>query len=186
MLSRAFRDDDGSGEEVAVAEINLDLSDDADGACDGLHLMALQEAKRADDACCTVVVHTRAYQERSAESAAAEGAPPLCGLEGELAPRAIRALAARLGDVSEGELRTLLLHERAIDWTVAQVAAPMEALVPDPPKDPPWRHLQSAGAGALIVAGDFMTQSSFLGCVASADAAAEAVWAALFGESGAR
>jgi len=66
--------------------------------------------------------------------------------------------------------------------------APMEAVVADPPSPSSllsssssseseggrWQCLASRD-GSLIIAGDFMTQSSFLGCVGSADAAARAV-----------
>ena len=50
---------------------------------------------------------------------------------------------------------------------------PMEAIVSDPPS-PAWQCIVGKER-RLIIAGDFMTQSSFVGCVASADAAASAV-----------
>ena len=55
---------------------------------------------------------------------------------------------------------------------------PMEAVVADPPSSPAWQCIvgeKGSSQEGIIVAGDFMTQSSFVGCVASADAAARAV-----------
>ena len=50
---------------------------------------------------------------------------------------------------------------------------PMEAVVGDPPS-PAWQCIVGNDR-RLIIAGDFMTQSSFLGSFASADAAARIV-----------
>ena len=50
----------------------------------------------------------------------------------------------------------------------------MEAVVVDPPT-PVWQCIvggDESGNPKLIIAGDFMTQSIYKGCVASADAAA--------------
>ena len=134
-----------------------------------------------------------------------------------------KALGRRLG-LSAAEVCELQVGEKTIDWTVAQMVKPMEAIVCNPPgvanDDPPWRILaedryshsyygndgedgeggksgkrgecsecsECRGAGGaeeedpreellprIVVAGDFMTQSSFLGCVASAESAARAI-----------
>ena len=131
-----------------------------------------------------------------------------------------KALGRRLG-LSAAEVCELQVGEKTIDWTVAQMVRPMEAIVNDPPgvanDDPPWRILaedryshsycgndgedgeggkdgkrgecserrEAGGAEEedpreellprIVVAGDFMTQSSFLGCVASAESAARAI-----------
>ena len=78
------------------------------------------------------------------------------------------------GTFSPDEVSSHRIHSKSILWGVSQLITPMEAVVADPPLEPPWQCIVSKD-GRLIVAGDFMTQSSFLGCVASADAAARAV-----------
>jgi hypothetical protein len=87
--------------------------------------------------------------------------------------------SAHLGAaVTASELEALTAHTRAVNWTVSQMVRPKEAVC-DPV--PPGNCLVDAGAqqqGAparLVLAGDFMAQSSFLGCFASAHAAVEAV-----------
>ena len=54
---------------------------------------------------------------------------------------------------------------------------PMEAVISDPPS-PAWQCIVGRDR-RLLIAGDFMTQSSFLGSVASADAAAQVVMESL-------
>jgi len=66
------------------------------------------------------------------------------------------------------------LDKKSIAWYVSQMIRPMEAVVADPPSDSSWQCLSTL-SGSLVICGDFMTQSSFLGCVASADAAAKTV-----------
>ncbi|EJK49126.1 hypothetical protein THAOC_32028 [Thalassiosira oceanica] len=100
------------------------------------------------------------------------------GRAGELHPLG-DALDRTLSKLSKGtfspdEVSTHRIHSKSILWDVSQLITPMEAVVADPPSEPPWQCIVSRD-GRLIVAGDFMTQSSFLGCVASADAAARAV-----------
>ena len=83
----------------------------------------------------------------------------------------------------------LYLCNMTVDWTIAQLVMPMEAVVADPPS-PPWCCMESASAATqsassgcegtrqgakIVIAGDFMTHSSYVGCYASADAAADAV-----------
>jgi hypothetical protein len=92
-------------------------------------------------------------------------------------------------DIESMVLHTL--HTKTVDWTIAQMIKPMEAVVADPPS-PPWRCISSGGRASsgsgsgsgsgsasggakLVVAGDFMTHSSYVGCYASADAAADVV-----------
>ena len=70
------------------------------------------------------------------------------------------------------------LKKKSIAWKVSQMIRPMEAVLGDPPPNGSWQCLvvpssSKQGGGRFIIAGDFMTQSSFVGCVASADAAAK-------------
>merc|ERR1712216_1110893 len=60
-----------------------------------------------------------------------------------------------------GDLKSMTVHTKTVDWTIAQLVMPMEAVVADPPSP--------------VIAGDFMTHSSYVGCYSSADAAADAV-----------
>lgn len=66
------------------------------------------------------------------------------------------------------------LYKKSISWEISQMIRPMEAVVNDPPMNGAWQCLVAPSAN-LIVAGDFMTQSSFVGCVATADAAAKTI-----------
>lgn len=132
---------------------------------------------------CAVVVHSEAYgsvtgrgDSRLRRGAAGPGEGGGC----RILPSQVHRALARLLGMQQEDVAALALHSRSIDWRVAQMVTPMEALVANPPTDPPWVHLESAGPGAaLIITGDFMTQSSFLGCVAAARAASEAVCVSL-------
>ena len=95
------------------------------------------------------------------------------------------AVAKLLGMDEETVAALAVGQPKTVRWGVAQMIRPMEAIVRDPPPPPDsWRCLQSrppsdeGGFSTLVVAGDFMTQSSFLGCVASANAAASEVYRA--------
>jgi hypothetical protein len=180
-----FDNGGGYGDETdPVAEINLDgqiaggvscEGYDGPGAGLGLHLVAWQGAKRQRSGGC-VVAHSRAKQSVVASSslATATAADGGVALPIELV---YAALAKRIGGgLSAADVEGMVLHTKSVEWTVAQMSRPMEAVVNNPPT-PPWCCMEGAGsAGAgLIVAGDFMTQSSFLGCYASADAAVRAV-----------
>ena len=105
------------------------------------------------------------------------------------------ALARRLTGLSAEDVARAAVGSKSIRWSTAQLIRPMESVVPDPPMapDPIWQVLSSRdgdcteGAARkeartertdrplLLVAGDMMCQSSFLGCVASANAAAHVV-----------
>ena len=99
------------------------------------------------------------------------------------------ALAMRFHGLEAGDLKSMTEHTKTVDWTIAQLVMPMEAVVADPPS-PPWCCIESAsaatatastgckgtsGGAKVVIAGDFMTHSSYVGCYASADAAADAV-----------
>lgn len=78
------------------------------------------------------------------------------------------------------------LHVKRIHWSISQMIMPMEAVIADPHSrvGSPVQCLEGSGywKGRLVLAGDYMTQSSFLGCLASASAAAQSVLSAAFGE----
>ena len=140
----------------------------------GLHFFAFQDAKRsqgdfASGTPCAIVTHAAAQHSHS--SSPSSQALPTCG------PGSVYYELARLLDMTEDELRAhaVGLEPKTIHWDVAQMIRPMEAVVADPPAFPnSWRCIEGSST-AVIVAGDFMTQSSFLGCVSSANAAAAAV-----------
>mmetsp|Transcript_58608 Transcript_58608/g.117719 ORF Transcript_58608/g.117719 Transcript_58608/m.117719 type:complete len:461 (+) Transcript_58608:173-1555(+) len=138
-----------------------------------IHLLVWQDAKRGlqhdkDGAPASIVAH----------AVAGHAALP---------PGAVYSRLAQLLGMTADEVKGFALPAamKAIRWETAQMIRPMEALVADPPT-PPWRCLENTsarsthsggggeGVAKLVVAGDFMTHSSFLGCVSSAEAAAEA------------
>mmetsp|Transcript_85989 Transcript_85989/g.224169 ORF Transcript_85989/g.224169 Transcript_85989/m.224169 type:complete len:304 (+) Transcript_85989:3-914(+) len=146
-----------------AAELTLDLDDQH---C-GVHLMAWQDAKRT------------ALDGRSV-SGVPHGSPvtvvthSICGADSETAAdQAIEALALRLG-IACAVLKSMVLHQKVIDWRVSQMTRPLEGLVCDFSLSEPC-----FAQGSLIVAGDFWTQSSFLGCFCSALAASRAAIAQL-------
>jgi len=97
---------------------------------------------------------------------------------GEALPaEAIHRSLGRLLGMEEADVKALSIGgEKVVNWKVAQMVLPMEAIVNEPPQDPPWTILSEAGPRPrVVIAGDFMTQSSFLGCVASASSAALAI-----------
>uniref|UniRef100_A0A7S2MSK2 Amine oxidase domain-containing protein n=1 Tax=Helicotheca tamesis TaxID=374047 RepID=A0A7S2MSK2_9STRA len=97
------------------------------------------------------------------------------GQAGLLEPLAesLDSTLSKLTALSKEKIQSYRIHEKSIRWEVSQMITPMEAVVADPPTN--WQCLRGGKNGEIIVAGDFMTQSSYLGCVATADAAARAV-----------
>ena len=92
-------------------------------------------------------------------------------------PRAVHDALERAGiGLTADALAERTLATRTIDWRVAQMIRPAESLVGAPSFAPPV--LAATGGDDkrpwLLLAGDFLSQSSFLGCVASAHAAADA------------
>ena len=77
-------------------------------------------------------------------------------------------------------LRDRVVETKSIAWNTAQMVTPLEALAArSPVADEPC--VVGAG-GRVVLAGDYCTQSSFLGTYASARAAARAVVRGLRGE----
>jgi len=194
IRQRQQLDEGDSITTTGCGEINIEAEDnDTNNAIDNcshqmkLHLVALQDLKKANEQSpdnkplleqgklpCTIVVHSQEYRNHDAATLAQEQpdtsnkslAQQLCSL----------LAAVPNSTLSKDELLSNLLYEKTIDWTVGQSTTPMEAVVCDPPRDPPLYHLEAVQKEPLlIVAGDFMTQSSFLGCVSTADSAARAV-----------
>merc|ERR1712154_610764 len=65
--------------------------------------------------------------------------------------------------ISTPALRALLLKSKVIDWTVCQVVQPLEGVMCEVKLDG-----SCLPVGRVVVAGDFLSQSSFLGCYCSA------------------
>ena len=98
-------------------------------------------------------------------------------LRAAVEPRAVHDALERAGIGLTAEvLAERTLATRTIDWRIAQMIRPAESLVGAPMFAPPV--LLAVGDKDkrpwLLLAGDFLAQSSFLGCVASAHAAADA------------
>jgi hypothetical protein len=169
-----FREQDSSCSAAtsgAPAEINLDgVWDERPGSGIGVHFMALQGAKRGGgEATATIVAHCEA------RSPTQSGAPAAPSQRRQDSVEAVyEALALELG-LTVTDVRTSVRHVKTVDWTVAQTFKPAEALFSTTPS-PPRSCLESGGPGPkLVVAGDFMTHASYIGCYASADAAVNAV-----------
>uniref|UniRef100_A0A7S1B638 Uncharacterized protein n=2 Tax=Corethron hystrix TaxID=216773 RepID=A0A7S1B638_9STRA len=98
--------------------------------------------------------------------------PPDCSLEplGD----ALDSTLSSLTGMAANDIAACRVFSKTIPWKVAQMVTPMEAVVGNPPTAPLWQCLVG-GNGKIVLAGDFMTHSSYLGCIASADAAARAV-----------
>mmetsp|Transcript_18528 Transcript_18528/g.30217 ORF Transcript_18528/g.30217 Transcript_18528/m.30217 type:complete len:307 (+) Transcript_18528:290-1210(+) len=146
----------------------------------GLHLISLQDLKQAvpptDESIeglpCAVVVHGLVNSH-------------------DIPPGAVDELLARLTKADKQAIAASKITVKRINWTpTSQMIMPMEAIVADPPTNPRFQHLsgriqlasdakscseEDQDNSNVFVLGDFMTQSSFLGCVASADAAARDV-----------
>merc|ERR1711865_376487 len=75
-------------------------------------------------------------------------------------------LSARSG-IPADEWAAQVVGTKMIDWNVSQLLRPMESVV-DPV--PPVASFVAVCPGELhlVLAGDYLTQSSYLGCVASA------------------
>ncbi len=141
--------------------------DDADEARHGIHLIAWQGAKGPRDAARGVVV----------AHSVASGHGRDDDLRAAVTPRAVHDALERAGiGLTADALAERTLATRTIDWRVAQMIRPAESLVGAPSFAPPV--LAATGGDDkrpwLLLAGDFLSQSSFLGCVASAHAAADA------------
>lgn len=143
-----------------VCEIDLDRT--MEGKVP-LALLAWQDAKKTPGSSrvsCTVVAHTP---------------PSLCGemkLDTDLVESVHDTLSRKVG-ISVEQLRAWTVDSKRIDWTVSQVVRPMEAVVEPVPKVSCFVSKQQTG-GNLVVAGDFLTQSSYLGSMTSALEASKA------------
>jgi hypothetical protein len=166
-LAMAFShtDTNGTGKDGAKLEISLDdCDDDNNSPSHNISYITWQDPKRGiamddTDTLCAITVHSHAKQHVTTRLDETD---------------VDRLLSQRTGLSSE-TIRNYRLAKKSISWTVSQMIRPMEAVVADPPSQPAWQCLSNA-SGSLVVCGDFMTQSSFVGCVASADAAATTVW----------
>lgn len=159
-LQRAFR----NKLELSLEDISVDK---VRGVHHGISYVSWQDPKRnipIDDTTtpCALTVHGQAGYTKT-----------------DLRTADLDDLLAQITELSSSDIRQYRRHSRSISWDVSQMIRPMEAVVADPPS-PNWQCLVSASPrSVLVVAGDFMTQSSFLGCVASAESAAQTVWRAL-------
>ena len=61
--------------------------------------------------------------------------------------RVYEALAMRFHGLEAGDLKSMTVHTKTVDWTIAQLVMPMEAVVADPPS-PPWCCMQRASAAS--------------------------------------
>ena len=78
---------------------------------------------------------------------------------------ALDMVATVLG-LPKGLLEALLMDSKVVDWSqTCQMVRPLEAISSFQLEEPCFQH------GRTIVAGDFWSQSSFLGCYCSAKAA---------------
>ena len=112
---------------------------------------------------CAVVGHTSTAR----PPGYADRAAALAGLH--------QIIAERTG-VAPGLVADAAVASKAVDWQVAQMIRPVDAVMePRPPA-------ACFAAGGLVVTGDYMTQASFVGCYAAADAAVEAVLRQLPGQ----
>ena len=79
---------------------------------------------------------------------------------------ALQALSAMLG-LSATLLDGLVLECKVVDWQICQMVRPFESVLTELELlEPAFLH-----EGAVVIAGDFWCQSSFLGCFCSASAA---------------
>lgn len=130
-----------------AAEVTLDF---ADTSLEGVHLIAWQNAKHgavAHGDPIQLVVHSTCGANWNGPEEALKAVSQLCGLP-------------------LSQLKGLLLESKVIDWNICQMVQPLESI---PTKlrlqEPCFEH------GRILVAGDFWSQSSFLGCYCSAKAA---------------
>ena len=146
-LRQAFKNDDGV--EIMVEDVD-----------DKLQYISWQNRKSSDRSC---------YDNNEVVALVAHGK---AGHLDPLGNSLDRTLSKLTGKTKE-EIASCRLYSKSIPWQTSQMITPMEAVVSDPPS-PAWQCIVGKQQ-RLIIAGDFMTQSSFVGSVASADAAARAV-----------
>ena len=160
FLRKAF----GSSIEISVGENEIDSKGES-----AIEYISLQNVKRSspidspknEHEICSVVLHSKAGHLLSKEESTAS-------LDKEL---------SKLTGLSESQISSYRLNSRSICWETSQMIRPMESIISDPPFG--WQCLRNSN-GSLVLAGDYMTQSSFLGCVATADAAARTVLNTIF------
>lgn len=90
-----------------------------------------------------------------------------------------QAVAGVLG-VPVEQLRAQLLGHKQVDWRVGQMMQPLEAVIkPENNEDCTAQcergFIKACTGPCVVVVGDFLTQSSFLGCMGTAVGAAEAI-----------
>ena len=146
-LTKAF--EDGNGVEIMVEDVD-----------DEIQYISWQNRKSSDRAC---------HDNNSVIVLVAHGQTGHLDTLGNSLDRTLSKLTGK----TEDEIASCRLYSKSIPWHTSQMITPMEAVVSDPPS-PAWQCIAGKDR-RLIIAGDFMTQSSFVGCVASADAAARAV-----------
>ncbi|CAE8650435.1 unnamed protein product [Polarella glacialis] len=117
-----------------------------------LHMLCWQNAKRDSMVRSPVVITVHSTCGASVEDTEAA---------------AVEALAEAF-QVSPTVLLALLQDKKVVDWKTCQVVRPLEGLPQTPTVE------GCLVLGPVIVAGDFFSQSSFLGCFCSASAAARA------------
>jgi len=83
------------------------------------------------------------------------------------------SVADVLAAIDAAALRPLVVASKTVRWHCAQMITPLEALRPRTPVD--RGPCVCDDSSTLVLAGDYCTQSSFLGAYASSRAAAEAV-----------
>ena len=83
------------------------------------------------------------------------------------------SVADVLAAIDASALRPLVVSSKTVRWHCAQMITPLEALRPRNPVD--RGPCVCDDSSTLVLAGDYCTQSSFLGAYASSLAAAEAV-----------
>ena len=177
-------------------ELALDFPDPAPpgSARHGVHMLMWQDAKHRrrprtevedydDDAVvapssglCSVTMHTRVDVERE--------------MTAEDVEDRLHAAVADLVGMTPEDVRSLAVGgTKVVRWQVAQMIRPKEAVMDPVPNAACIVSCVDGGGtsgmddgrrrGRLVVAGDFMTQSSFLGCVTSASEASDAVISAI-------
>ena len=85
----------------------------------------------------------------------------------------LHTLIGTLTGLQRGDIRAATAATKAVDWGGgrSQMVSPIQAVVEPAPVAPA---IVAAG-GRLVVTGDFMSQSNFVGCYAAASAAAATV-----------
>ena len=93
----------------------------------------------------------------------------------------VHELVSNLTGVPVERVSELALHSKVIDWHVSQMVKPVEAIITSTEPVHSVLEAQPKGTGTphLVIAGDFLTQSSFVGCVGTAIDAANATISSL-------